>query len=154
MNSFLKLPFAIAVIAFAASCGNTETKKVADKVVGKQTCYMAVSDKDTAFLNLNVTEAGQVVGNLLIKYDGKDKNDGTVAGKFSGDTLFVDYTFSIGDTNKTVYKNPLALLKKDNQMVLGVGQIETTMGKSYFVRGKAINFERGKFTFDPTDCKD
>lgn len=154
MNSFLKIPLAIAVTAVVASCGNTETKKVAAKIIGKQACYVAVSDKDTAFLNLNITEAGEVDGNLLIKYDGKDQNEGAVAGKFRGDTLFVDYTFSVGDTNKTVYKNPLALLKKDSQMVLGVGQIETTLGRSYFVRGKAINFERGKFTFDPSDCKD
>ena len=90
----------------------------------------------------------------MIKYTGKEQNVGTIAGKFNGDTLFVDYTFTVGESDKPTYKNPLALLKKDKQMILGVGQIETTLGRSYFVKGEPINFERGKFTFEPTICKD
>ena len=89
---------------------------------------------------------------MLIKYDHKDPNKGKIAGKFNGDTLFVDYTFTVGDINKAIYKNPLAFLKKDNQLVMGVGQIETMLGKSYFVKDKPINFERGKFTFQPGTC--
>lgn len=153
MKTLLKINLALIVLVSLASCGNTESKKTAAKVVGKPACYVAISGLDTAYLNLNSTEAGKVEGNLLIKYMGKDQNIGTIAGKFNGDTLFVDYTFTLGETDKPIYKNPLALLKKDNQLILGVGQIETTLGRSYFVKGMPINFERGKFTFEASACK-
>ncbi|MNH42269.1 hypothetical protein D3C79_1039360 [compost metagenome] len=90
----------------------------------------------------------------MINYIDKGKNEGIVAGAYKGDTLFVDYTFKIGTENKTMYKNPLAFLKKDGKLILGVGQIETSMGKSYFVKGKPIDFEKGRFTFDSAVCKE
>lgn len=156
MECLFKLNLAITALALLASCSNTntESKKETTKVISKQECYVAVDGTDTAYLNLNITNAGDVAGDLLIKYTGKDQNIGKIAGKFSGDTLFVDYTFTVGETDQPIYKNPLALLKKEKQLVLGVGQIETTLGRSYFVKGKPINFERGKFTFEPTICKD
>lgn len=154
MNSILKLGFAITLLGALASCGNAESKKETAKVTSKQECYVAIDGTDTAYLNLNIYKAGNVDGDLLIKYTGKDQNIGKVAGKFSGDTLFVDYTFTLGNTEKPIYKNPLAFLKKENQMILGVGIIETTLGRSYFVKGEPINFERGKFTFEPSVCKD
>lgn len=154
MNSISKLGLAITVLGFLASCGHTESQKETAKVVGKQECYVAIDGTDTAYLNLNITESGNIDGNLLIKYTGKDQNIGAVSGKFRGDTLFVDYTFTLGKTDKPIYKNQLALLKKDKLMILGVGQIETTLGRSYFVKGEPINFERGKFTFEPSVCKD
>lgn len=154
MNNLLKLCLAIVVIPFLASCGNTENKKETAKVIGKQECYVSVDGTDTAYLKLNITEDKNVDGDLVIKYTGKENNIGKITGKFNGDTLFVDYTFTLGETDKPIYKNPLALLKKDNQMILGVGQIETTLGRSYFVKGIPINFERGKFTFDLDTCKD
>ena len=70
----------------------------------KQECYVAVDGTDTAYLNLNIYKAGNVDGDLLIKYTGKDQNIGKVAGKFSGDTLFVDYTFTLGNTDKPIYR--------------------------------------------------
>ena len=154
MRYLLKVCLAIAVIPFLASCGNTESKKETTKIIGNQECYVAIDGADTAYLDLNITESGNIDGNLRINYTGNDQNIGTVSGKFKGDTLFVDYTFTVGETEQPIYKNPLALLKKDKQLILGVGQIETTLGRSYFVKGMPINFERGKFTFDPTECKD
>lgn len=153
MNNLIKCILAIALIPIISSCSNNETKKETAKEIGKQQCYVAIDGTDTAFLALNITESGKIDGNLQIKYTGKEQNNGTVEGKYSGDTLIVDYTFKVGTTNKTIYKNPLAFLKKDQQLVLGVGQIETTLGRSYFVKGEPINFERGKFVFDPATCQ-
>jgi hypothetical protein len=153
MNNLLKLGLAITFLGGLASCSNTESKKEEVKEVGKQECYVAVDGTDTAYLDLNILENGKIDGNLLIKFADKPQNKGIIAGKFSGDTLFVDYSFTLGDAEAPIYKNPLAFLKRDKQMVLGVGQIETTLGKSYFVKGQPINFERGKFTFEPGDCK-
>jgi hypothetical protein len=100
------------------------------------------------------SEGCKITGHLLINYIDKGKNEGLISGAYKGDTLFVDYTFKIGTENKTMYKNPLAFLKKDGKLILGVGQIETSMGKSYFVKGKPIDFEKGRFTFDTAVCKE
>lgn len=155
----MKKPFsylAFIALPFLFSCGEggskTDSKSAKiDTVVSKQ-CFIAIDEKDTADLHISTLSNDEVTGKLLIKYGAKPKNEGDVTGKFRGDTLFVDYTFKIG-TEKTIYKNPLALLKKEGKLILGVGQIETTLGRSYFVKGKPINFERGRFTFAPVECK-
>lgn len=122
--------------------------------LSNRTCFVAHDAKDTATLELNTFDKGKVKGHLLINYVDKGKNDGQIEGAYKGDTLFVDYTFKIGTANKVIYKNPLAFLKKDGNLILGVGQIETSLGRSYFVKGKPISFEKGRFTFTPTDCKE
>ena len=51
------------------------------------------------------------------------------------------------------FKNPLAFLKVGENMVLGVGQIETHLGRSYFVKNKPIDFVIARFRFVPMDCE-
>lgn len=150
------LYFSVLAFPLLFSCNQTAQKseKLQDSVAIRTECFMAIDEKDTASLVLNNFEDGKITGHMLINYLDKGKNDGQISGKFNGDTLFVDYTFKIGTENKTIYKNPLAFLKKDGKLILGVGQIETSMGKSYFVKGKPISFEKGRFTFDPTECKE
>ena len=127
-----------------------EIKKVVDSSMME--CYQAIDGVDTASLKLLLDTNGKVTGPLTINYLDKEDNNGLIDGKFSGDTLFAHYTFKIG-SNKTTYKNPLAFLKKDGKLILGVGQIETFLGVSRFVKGKPISFEKGRFTFAPVDCK-
>lgn len=154
-----KTVFYLAALAipfyFGCGQGGDKTKDAAtaktDSLV-KTECFKAIDGKDTADLKLNTLKSGKIKGDLLIKYQEKGANVGEVEGKFKGDTLFVDFTFKIGE-NKTQYKNPLALLKHDGKLVLGVGQIETSLGRSYFVKGKPISFDRGRFTFIPSECK-
>lgn len=148
--------FLLMAIPFAFGCSQSEKKNdttaKVDSTLSRQ-CFVAVNQQDTARLTLANLSSGKVKGNLIINFSEKDKNDGTLEGNFRGDTLFVDYTFKIGD-KKTIYKNPLAFLKRQDSLILGVGQIETFLGKSYFVKGKPISFERGKFSFGNTVCKD
>lgn len=155
---FLAL-IASAVLFSCTQGGNNSTEQAdslakakLDTVLHKE-CFIAIDETDTATLSLNTHGTDKVTGHLLIKYATKDKNDGELKGSFKGDTLFVDYTFKVGD-DKVVHKNPLAFLKKDGKLILGVGVIETTLGRSYFAKDKPINFERGKFTFDPVACKE
>lgn len=143
------------------SCNQSGDKRTESKdslsastnAIARKACFIAIDAQDTAQLTLIKSDQNKVTGRLVINYLDKGKNDGTLSGEYRGDTLFVDYTFKIGEVNKTQYKNPLAFLKKDGQLILGVGQIETTLGRSYFVKGKPINFEKGRFIFNPTDCK-
>lgn len=145
-----------AAIPLTFSCGQGTEKqssaKTTDTVVAKE-CFIAIDGVDTGKMQLETTAKGKVTGKLVIDYLDKGDSDGELLGKFKGDTLFIDYTFKVGTTNKTIYKNPLAFLRRDGKLIMGVGQIETFLGKSSFVKGKAINFERGRFTFSPDDCK-
>jgi hypothetical protein len=123
-------------------------------------CYRAIFEKDTADLRIKTAEGGNVTGHLVIDFGElkpnsleKVVNDGKVKGKFHGDTLFVTYTYTSGSINKTVYTNPLAFLKKDGILFLGVGDVKSAMGRTYFVKDKPINFDIGRFKFEPVGCK-
>jgi len=103
-------------------------------------------------LKINYLRNGEVTGRLVINYANKSINDGELKGKFRGDTLYTDYTFKIPTKSAVVYRNPLALLKTNGKLILGVGQIETTLGRSYFVRNVPIDYRQVKFIFGPTGC--
>lgn len=115
------------------------------------TCYRAIDEKDTANLKLELLGKDSVSGNLTINYLKKPKNKGSFKGIVIGDTLFVDYTFDTG--NKFIkYKNPLALLKRNGNLILGVGVIRTYLGRSYLDKKEKINFEKGRFIFKVVPC--
>lgn len=150
------LYLAIASLPFAVACNQSEKK--ADAAAKKDSilntaCYQAGFEKDSANLTVNTLSSGKVTGTLVVNYGSKPKNDGVINGKFNGDTLLVDYQFKTGKDSVRVYTNPLAFLKKDGKLIMGVGQIETTLGRSYFVKGKPINYEVGKFIFQEAACK-
>ncbi|RDC58329.1 hypothetical protein DU508_05190 [Pedobacter chinensis] len=151
------LYFVLIAFPFVYACNSSDKKS--DGASGKkdsllsENCYAAVFEKDSAAMIVKTLASGEVTGSLLVKYEEKPQNNGTIEGKFSGDTLLVDYRFKTGNDSSRVYTNPLAFLKKDGKLIMGVGQIETTLGRSYFVKGKPINYEAGKFTFGEVPCK-
>jgi len=116
------------------------------------TCYMAADGKDTARMEINSFSKGKVSGNLLINYHKKDNNHGEFEGMYKGDTLFVIYSFKIGK-NPEGYKNPLAFLKKDGKLVMGIGKMEGVLGRIYFRKDVPIDFTQGRFTYVPAACK-
>jgi len=139
------------------SCKNEEKQKEAEainaeaeKVVSTQ-CYKAVYEDDTIDLKLNTLKNGKISGNMSMKVSGAAERIGEIKGEFHGDTLFADYTFTEG-TNKKNFKNPMAFLKKDKQLILGNGTLQTTMGVTYLVKDKPIDFERVKYKFDSIEC--
>jgi hypothetical protein len=147
----------LVAIPFAYACTqnnktDTGAKTKTDSLIN-ESCYAAVFEKDSAAMNVKILASGKVTGSLLVNYAEKPHNNGTIEGKFNGDTLMVDYRFKTGEDTVSVYTNPLAFLKKDGKLIMGVGQIETTLGRSYFVKGRPINFEAGKFVFQEVDCK-
>ncbi|MFD2288196.1 hypothetical protein GJU39_15835 [Pedobacter petrophilus] len=148
------LYIAFAAVPFLFACNPSEKKADAKKdSILNQTCYASSFEKDSAAMILNTMASGKVTGSLLIKYGAKPKNSGEINGKFHGDTLLVDYRFNTGTDTSRAFTNPLAFLKKDGKLIMGVAQIETTLGRSYFVKGKSINYEAGKFTFQEVPCK-
>lgn len=146
----------MAALPFAYACNESKTstssKTKTDSVVN-ESCYAAAFEKDSAAIIVKTLASGKVAGSLLIKYADKPQNNGKIDGKFSGDTLYVDYRFNTGNDTTKAFTNPLAFLKKDGKLIMGVAQIETTLGRSYFVKGKPIDYTAGKFTFEAVNCK-
>jgi hypothetical protein len=140
------------------SCKKNETQKVvkatqvkAEKPISVQ-CYKALYEQDTIELKMNTFRNGKITGNMVMKFFNMPKKVGKIAGEFSGDTLFASYTFIQGTDEKITYKNPMAFLKRGDELILGNGKIQTTMGASYFVKDSPIDFERVKFKFSTVDC--
>ena len=141
------------------SCKKNEDPKVGkanqvqtEKPISVQ-CYKALYEQDTIDLKMNTLKNGKISGDMVMKFFNMPKKVGKIAGEFRGDTLFASYTFIQGANEKITYKNPMAFLKRGNELILGNGKIQTTMGASYFVKGSPIDFERVKFKFITVDCE-
>ncbi|MFA9188698.1 hypothetical protein AAGV33_15360 [Flavobacterium sp. FBOR7N2.3] len=117
-------------------------------------CYKALYEKDTVELKINTLKDGKITGDMVMKIFTMPKKVGEITGEFHGDTLFVDYSFSEGKDEKKIFKNPLAMLKKGDTLILGNGKIETYLGRSYFSKGLPIDFENVKYKFLTVDCVD
>lgn len=158
MKTF-NLAFVSCLLVAFYSCNSGENKQggqvkvTDDDKIESKACYTAIDGADTAHLDLESRASGKVTGKLVINYSEKPDNNGTLEGEFKGDTLYANYTFTTGE-NKTVFKNPLAFLKDSTKMVLGVGEIESYLGKSYFKKGTQIDYEKGRFKFDSADCQE
>ncbi|PWS31224.1 hypothetical protein [Pedobacter paludis] len=139
---------------FACNQNNQADSNSANRIdsLTNQVCYAAAFEKDSAAMIIKTFSSGKIKGSLLVRYGSKPENNGLIEGKFKGDTLYVDYRFNTGGDTTKVFTNPLAFLKKDGKLIMGVGQIETTLGRSYFVKGKPINYEAGKFIFNEVNC--
>lgn len=136
------------------SCSNNGDKKAPKKEnVVEKVCYISTYENDTAKMNISYLNNLKVKGTLEIKYGNGAQNNGFIEGDFKGDTLYVYYKFSTANTAMGSFTNPLVFLRKKEQLVMGIGQIETQLGRSYFVKDKPLNFERSKFVFTPTNCK-
>ena len=157
MKKIIALCLVITCIGFQ-SCKNDEKQKEietakaeGEKVVNTQ-CYKAIYEKDTIDLKVNTLKNGKISGDMVMKVANAPERTGEVAGEFKGDTLFVDYTFTDSKNKNTNFKNPMALLKRDNQLILGNGTMQTTMGVTYLVKDKPIDFENVKYKFSTVEC--
>ncbi|WP_016988520.1 hypothetical protein [Flavobacterium sp. ACAM 123] len=143
-----------------ASCKNNQSEKVdkAAKVPAEKPisvgCYKAIYEEDTLDLKINTFKNGEITGDMNMAISNMPKKVGEIAGEFRGDTLFASYTFIQGGYKKKTYKNPMAFLKRGDELILGNGQIQITLGASHFVKGEPIDFEKVKYKFTPVDCVD
>lgn len=156
LNLFCLLLTCIGLV----SCKKDQNPKVIEAIKAQTEnlirveCYKALYESDTVELKMNTLKSGKVTGDMVMKILDKPKKTGKITGEFHGDTLFVDYTFFQGTYDKKIFKNPMAMLKKGNELILGSGKIETYLGRSYFAKGTPINFEKVKYKFTAVDCVD
>ena len=156
----LVIPFLLLTLVGFQSCKKEEKQKETEavkaegeKIVSSE-CYKAIYEKDTIDLKLNTLKNGKLTGDMVMKVAPSTVRTGEVSGEFHGDTLFVDYTFKELASKDRIFKNPMALLKRDKQLILGNGTMQTTMGVTYLVKDKPIDFERVKYKFVSIDCVD
>lgn len=143
----------LSCIAFE-SCNKkpkVDAQTLDEKPVSVQ-CYKALYDKDTIDLKINTLKNGKITGDMQMNLLNMPIKVGTIAGEFRGDTLFADYSFIQGSNKEIKFKNPLALLKRGDKLILGNGKIETYLGASYFVKGQPIDFDNVKYKFTTVDC--
>ncbi|EIA08577.1 hypothetical protein [Flavobacterium frigoris] len=142
------------------SCKKDQSEKVVEaaKAEAEATisteCYRALYENDTVNLKINTLKNGKITGDMVMKIIDMPEKVGEIAGEFRGDTLFASYTFIQGGYEKKTYKNPMAFLKKGDQLILGNGKIEMAMGASYFAKGEPIDFDSVKYKLTKVDCVD
>lgn len=141
----------ISILSCTKNQNSKESQAIDDKVVSVQ-CYVALYEKDTIDLKINSLKSGKISGTMDMKLLNMPIKVGKISGEFRADTLFVDYSFIQGTNEKVVFKNPMAFLKKGNELILGNGKIETYMGTSYFAKGEPIDFESVKYKFNTINC--
>lgn len=134
------------------SCNRTQKQKVQEEKPVSSQCYKSIYENDTVELKVGTLKSGKISGDMVMKIVDRPKKVGKIAGEFRGDTLFVAYTFIQGENDKMTFKNPMAFLKRGNELILGNGKIQTTMGASYFVKGEPIDFDNVKYKFTAVEC--
>ena len=139
------------IIIVSCNKKQNDNQTVEDKPVSVN-CYVALYEKDTINLKVNTLESGKISGTMDMKLLDMPIKTGKLSGEFKGDTLFADYSFIQGTNDKVVFKNPMAFLKKGNELILGNGKIETYLGASYFAKGEPIDFENVKYKFQTVEC--
>lgn len=152
--------YVIALFSCKAKPATTNIDSLTNHLKPGKHCYIATFEKDTAHLTLNITDQGQIRGEMAVDYHKDDTiaakrepTDGKINGTFRGDTLMADYYFTSGKTDPTKYINPVALLHKGDTLIMGYGRIYSYLGRTYFDPQTPITFTRSKFRFLPVECK-
>lgn len=131
-----------------------ETAKVQDEKPISVECYKALYEQDTIDLKINTLKNGDITGDMVMKIFERPAKVGKISGKFHGDTLFVDYSFVLSTNEKASFKNPMAMLKKGDELILGSGKIETYLGRSFFAKDTPIDFDKVKYKFTKVECEE
>lgn len=138
VRKILCLSFAITM--YSCYSGNNVDQ---DQV---RTLYTAINNNDTAAFKIRLTDK-EFYGQLEINYKGAYKDSGGVSGIIKGDTLKGTYRFQHYGIKKW-HSKPIALLKKDDRLIMGEGTMEIYMGMYYFKKNAPINYKHTKFVFE------
>lgn len=126
--------------SFLLSCNSKEAKDKYNRLL-----YRAVKGKDTAILDIKINDK-RFYGRYEILYHKIGKDSGDVRGDLKGDTLRGDFHFiSNGGSWKRI---PIALLQKDNKLILGKGVIGTYFNLPLFLPEVPIEYNNSEFVFE------
>ncbi|MFI5452584.1 hypothetical protein ACHMWN_10540 [Pedobacter sp. UC225_61] len=141
----------LIVVVFSILIGCRQEQTMEEQMDTKHTvCYMAISQSDTAWLKID-TSGKQIKGLLNFSYANAKKFEGQFKGTINGDTLKGHYDFKVNKVDKW-YRNPVAFLKRDNKLTMGLGEISMVWGSAFFDDKVPIDYQKGRFVFEQTNC--
>ena len=146
--------YSATVLVFSMICFACNREKSVEEQMDVKTtvCYIAVAERDTAWLRID-TAGTQFLGVFeLNNSKQKRRHVGPVKGVVRGDTLKGHFDFKVNGVDKW-YRNPIAFLKRDGKLIMGVVATNMVWGSAYFDEKVPIDFARGKFVFDEGICK-
>lgn len=124
------------------SCGSSSNKIAKD--------YIAISKRDTAFLNLSIY-GDTFFGKMIVSKPGNVLDSGEIEGKVVGDTLLGSYLYRPYGARH--YKRvPYVLLQKKDTLIQGHGLVSIYMGVPTY-QMNSISFKNSKFVFFPQASK-
>lgn len=140
------------ISTFILSC--QQQPKPKEKLMNetKSICYQSISGSDTAWLTIDTSK--KIINGLLSFYytDKKERYEGQFKGENYGDTLRGHWDFKINKAERW-NRNPVAFLKKDGKLTMGVGKFMLIMGSAHFDNLVPIDYDKGRFIFEETACK-
>ena len=151
-TSYLFLISALSLASLTFGCQQQQKPKEKLMDEKKTVCYQSISEKDTAWLSIDTSK--KIINGVLTFYytDKKEKYEGQFKGEMYGDTLKGHYDFKINKA-EIWNRNPVAFLKKDNKLIMGVGQFMLIMGSAHFDNKVPIDYDKGRFVFEQANCK-
>lgn len=142
MNKVIQLLIINHFLLFL-SCGSPAADTQGQKVL-----YSAIHETDSARLNIILTDK-IFEGQFEISHNGVYKDSGDVNGVLKGDTLMGTFHYQSYGVEKW-YRIPIALLKKDKQLIMGTGSMEIYMNMTFFSKKIPIDYQHPKFVFEKT----
>ena len=147
--------YAFATLAVLAACQQNQPAATtpapptvaAPPAPAAAQCY-GYAAQDTAYLALTGTPPA-ITGTLLYHYAGKDRNRGTIAGAFHGDTLRADYTFQSEGMQSV---REVIFVRRGAGLLEGYGPVVERGGKTVFQQPHQLKFDT-KTTLAPMACK-
>ena len=125
----------------------TDTAKSITIINGTH-CFSYFDNKDSIVLSLTIN-GKSVTGRLLYSLHEKDINEGTIKGRFFGDTLLADYSFASEGVQSV---RQVAFLRKGNVFQEGYGSTIEKNGRLLFANLSQVSFS-GNNILLPVNCK-
>ena len=117
------------------------TPTVQEEMVASESqivCYQGIIKKDTVNLKLHFEEGQDVKGELAYLFFEKDRNNGTLVGQMSGDTLRGNYTFLSEGKESS---REVVFLRKGKIIIEAYGDVEEIEKKTVFKDPKKLYFD-------------
>ncbi|TKC09397.1 hypothetical protein [Pedobacter frigoris] len=131
--------FAILIMALEG-CIQTGYEDVSKNPIIR---YVADNNGDTAIATIEMLSPATFKGVLEIRYRGAYKDSGDIRGVVRGDTMIGDYNFQHYGLPKW-NRNPLALLKRGDRLIMGEGMVMYTVGIPHYNPNTPIDYDESK----------
>lgn len=130
----------LGLIFILSACSSSGTDEHEAKI-----WYQAIAKEDTANLKIKLTDR-TFYGQLEINYNGQFKDSGEVSGIVKGDSLLGTYNYEHYGI-KEPHRIPIALIKKDKKLIMGVGSMVIYMNIMFFDKKIPVDYQHPKFIF-------